>query len=267
MNTKRCLYAVAITFGLVGGENSQAADQVDDVAAERFLFSRTEIQLLHGDGFFLGRNLFNETARTKFTINHFSTWKYGDHFFFIDSFVDHDGPGVESGQYGEFYSHLSLSALTGSSFAAPGIRDIAIGGGVNQGTDFTVALVGARVNLDVPGFSVLTAGVYFYDNIVDPFDRPLDTTYQATVVWDFPFQFSDDLKFRALGFADFIGAQGSGVDSQIVAQPQIRFDVGNLFGEPGRVEVGVEYAYFKNKFGVTGVDDHAVQGLVAIKLH
>ncbi|PWE30514.1 hypothetical protein DDZ14_15255 [Maritimibacter sp. 55A14] len=245
--------------GLMAGTGAGAASA----------FSTTEIQALYGDGFHFGKNGAGETARTTITLEHFTAFEYGDVFFFVDLNQDFDGPasGRDTDQYGEIYGHLSAKTV-GLDFSDSGlIRDVGLDVGINQGTDFLVGLYGARVDFNVPGFNVLTFGLYAYDNLEDPFDRNLDTTYQATVVWNAPFEIGGQ-KFSTQGFIDFIGDQGSGVDDQIVFQPQLRWDIGHAMGgKENRLNLGLEYAYFENKFGVSGVDDNVLQVFLAWKLH
>lgn len=233
--------------------------------AEGFTF--TEAQLHYGDGYILGRNGLNETARTTLTLEHLTVGDIGEFFFFVDFFKDFDGPtgNTESDQYGEVYGFLSGRNI-GLSFSDSGlIRDAGLEIGLNQGTDFTVGLLGARVNFNVPGFNVLTFGVYAYDNFDDPFDRNLDTTYQATIVWVVPFQIGNQ-KFSTQGFVDFIGSQGSGVDNQILFSPQLRWDIGNAFGgKEGRYTLGLEYNHWENKFGVNGEDEDSLSIFLATK--
>jgi len=230
-------------------------------------FSYTEAQLHYGDGFHLGRNGLGTTARSVITFEHFNTFDYGDFFFFVDLFQDFDGPSsnTQSDFYSEAYVHLNGSTF-GLNFNDSGfVTDIGPDIGINQGENFVVGLYGVRASFNVPGFNVLTLGVYAYDNVTDPFGRSLDTTYQATIVWNAPFQIGNQ-NFSAQGFVDFIGDQGSGVDNQIVFSPQFRWDVGHAFGGPAdKVNLGLEYTYFKNKFGVTGIDDNSVTAFVAMK--
>jgi nucleoside-specific outer membrane channel protein Tsx len=230
-------------------------------------FSTTEIQLLYGEGFHLGRNGFGETGRLTATIEHFSTWAYGDNFFFVDLNRDFDGTGPASDEYGEYWGHLSAAKTLGYDFGGI-VRDVNLGFGVNGGTDFLVGAVGPRVDLNVPGFNVFTVGLYAYNNIDDPFGRDLDTAYQATWVWNAPIVNRGRWNVWTQGFVDYIDDQGAGVDHQIVFQPQLRLDLGQLTGnQAGKVEAGLEYAFFKNKFGVTGVDDHVIQAMLVFNLH
>lgn len=227
-------------------------------------FSATEVQLHQGDGYLLGRNGIDETSRTTVTLDHITVRDWGDLYFFVDFFSDGDGTGRKSDQYGEIYAHFS-GRNAGLSFGDGLIKDVALGVSVNQGTDFTAGLIGPRVSFNVPGFRVLSLGVYAYDTITDPFDRDLDTTYQATVVWDRPFDIGSQ-KFLFKGFVDFIGERGAGVDNQILFSPQLRWDAGHAMGKkPGAFQIGLEYNHFENKFGVTTADEDSLSVFAAFK--
>lgn len=233
--------------------------------------SSTEIQLHYGDGFRIGRNanpptFSNTTRRQIITLEHFSRFESGDLFFFVDFFRDiDDAPGATgrtSNQYGEIYYHLSGKNL---GLSLGDIATLDLGFGLNQGTDLTVALVGPRLKFNAPNFRNLSLGLYAYHNITDPFDRSLDTTYQATLIWNVRFEIGSQL-FTAKGFVDFIGPQGSGVDNQIVFSPQLRWDIGNALGQPAnKFHLGLEYTRFVNKFGNSGVDEDALSVFVAAK--
>ncbi|SLN49152.1 Nucleoside-specific channel-forming protein, Tsx [Roseovarius albus] len=237
-------------------------------------FSETEIQLHYGEDYKLGRNanfpdFDNTTSRQTITLEHFSTNDIGDLFFFVDFFQDNDkledDSGTESDQYGEIYYHLHGSQFGLNFGDSSPVSGLDLGVGLNQGTDFSVALAGPRLNFGIEGFRVLSLGVYAYNNFVDPFSRNLDTTYQATLVWDYPFAMGKQ-KFLMRGFVDFIGDQGSGVEEQIVFSPQFRWDLGNAIKlNEDKLYLGVEYTHFNNKFGVEGVDENSYSLFVSFK--
>jgi nucleoside-specific outer membrane channel protein Tsx len=259
-NIKRGLGFAALALGLMGSGAANAG------------FSTTEVQLHYGGGYKVGSNstfpAFSEsTDRATITLEHFSTNDIGDLFFFVDFFVDtadEVGANDKSDQYGEIYYSLhgkQLGIDLGDSF----INALDFQVGLNQGTDFSVALVGPRVSFNVPGFQVLTFALTTYTNFVDPFDRDLDTTYQATVVWAAPFTIGNQ-KFSTQGFVDFIGDQGSGVDNQVLFSPQIRWDLGYAMGRPAdKIALGIEYSYWNNKFGITGVDENSASIFLGFK--
>ncbi|SMD02203.1 DUF5020 family protein [Primorskyibacter flagellatus] len=229
-------------------------------AGAEILFSTGEVQLHYGDGYHLGANGFDTTSRTTLTVEQFTLFNWGDLFYFVDLFQDHEGTGREVDHYAEIYAHLNGGNF-GINFREDGfVKDVGLDFGLFHGTDFLVAAPGVRADFNVPGFNVFTFGLYAYDNLVDPFNRDLDMTYQATLVWNAPFTLGNaNMSFR--GFTDFIGDQGSGVDDQIVASPQLVWDV----GQEGGASIGLEYTYFRNKFGVTGVDDNSISAFVALK--
>jgi len=236
-------------------------------------FSTTEVQLHYGGGYKVGSNStfgsgFSETTdRATITLEHFSTNDNGDLFFFVDFFIDDSdavGTNNQSDQYGEIYYTLHGKQF-GIDLGDGFISALDFQVGLNQGTDFSVALVGPRVSFNVPGFQVLSLALTTYTNFDDPFDRNLDTTYQATVVWSAPFDLGSQ-KFQFQGFVDFIGDQSAGVDNQIVFSPQIRWDLGHAMGRPaGKIHLGVEYTHFNNKFGITGVDENSASIFLGLR--
>lgn len=257
---KRGLGLAALALGLMGSGAAQAG------------FSTTEIQLHYGGNYKVGSNstfpAFGETTdRATITLEHFSTNDIGDLFFFVDFFVDREDevvPNAKSGQYGEIYYTLhgkNFGLDLGDGFISA--LDFQVG--LNQGDDFSVALVGPRVSFNVPGFQFLSLALTTYTNFVDPFDRNLDSSYQATVAWAAPFNIGNQ-KFSTQGFVDFIGDQGALVDSQILFSPQIRWDLGHAIGRPeGKIHLGIEYSHWKNKFGITGVDENSVSAFLGFR--
>lgn len=231
-------------------------------------FSANQLQLHFGGGYRFGGNGAETTTRTMLEFQHFSAYTYGDLFFFADVYRDHqwDGTSNRVNFYGEGYAHLSAKSLEGIPFGEESfLADIGPGIGFNAGQDFLVAIYGARASFKVPGFSVLTFGVYAYDNQIDAYGRDLDTTYQATLVWDIPFAIGDQ-KFSTGGVLDLIGSQGVGVEEQIYFQPEIRWDVANALGQKaGSFDLGLRYVHFNNKYGVDGVDENAMSVFVSKK--
>jgi nucleoside-specific outer membrane channel protein Tsx len=267
---------------LPGSAADPQATAVEDAPRQgiQSFFSTTEIQFLAGDGYNLGSSdafpaFAGENSAVTATIQHFDAWTYGENFFFFD--ISRETDGANNAEiYGEFYSFLNLLSIAGAQPLGP-ITGIGPSIGVNIGSstgnsNFLAVLYGAQVNLQVPGFNVLNFQAYVYDNANDPFNRNLDTTYQLTSVWNIPINISDRVKLQFLGFADFIGTQdiagGGQLEQQFLTQPQLRLDLGNLLGgQPGWVSAGVEYTYWRNKFGVNNVDDSVVQALLVFKLH
>jgi nucleoside-specific outer membrane channel protein Tsx len=240
-------------------------------------WSDTELQLLHGTQF---RDNGNdaEFAKSILTLQHASGWKYGRNFFFVDM-LKSDAKDNRYGEvYGEFYTTLSTSKIAGYDWSKNFLKDIGITAGINYGSKNStfgpnpkIYLLGPTFDLSVPGFNFLNVDVLAYHD-TSTFSGfgggyscgEVKTTYQVTPSWQLPFSIGS-AKFSFEGFMDVIGSHGS-CKQQVLTQPQLRWDVGNHFGTPGKVYLGIEYQYWKNKFGIDGRTEHFPQALLVWKL-
>ena len=245
--------------------------------ATAFDWGDTEIVYLYGTKF---QEPFNPNDVTKniITLQLASGYKYGSNFFFCD-LLRSDGADNNAGEvYCEWYTHLSLSAISGKKVGVGFIKDVTLTAGINYGAKNTGAnprifLPGASLILDVPSFAFFNVDVLAYidhgnfkpDSATTlPACGGYKTTYQITPAWKLPFNIGPT-KWVFEGFADFIGSHGT-CDSQFLTQPQLRLDVGNFFGKPDTFYVGIEYQYWHNKFGFSGLTDNFPQFMVAWKL-
>jgi hypothetical protein len=88
------------------------------------------------------------------------------------------------------------------------------------------------------------------------------------VNWAYPIEIGGQ-KFSIEGHAEYIDSRdnefGGKVKSWILAQPQIRWDIGNaLFGNPGKAYVGTELQYWNNKLGDGDTDEFARRGQTVV---
>ena len=220
-----------------------------------FEWTSSDFQMLHGSGFKLGANY-----RTTIRIEHANGWRYGDNFMFID-FVQRDDVGVEV--YGEWYPRLSLGRLSNKDLSIGVFRDFFVVGGINASTEpdgdsFKAYLLGMGTAFKLPG-----SGVFNLNVLARKHDQVSTTGIQITPSWSIPFEIGR-LKFRFDGFLDLVSSNSSGGKSFILTQPQLLLDVGHLVGHSGSVYMGVEYYYWRNKFGIDGVHDKAIQGMLKI---
>lgn len=240
-------------------------------------WSETEVQILKGSGYHDQGNS-KDISKTIVTLQHASSHKYGNNFFFVDSLKSQYGDQDYGEVYGEFYSTLSYGKITQTDLSSNFVKDYGLTGGINYGAKNSafgpnpqVYLVGPSFEFNVPGF------IYFNLNTLAYVDNSQysgfgggyscgqnSTTYQFTPSWSLPFSTGKHL-FSFQGFVDFIGKHGTCAD-QIIAQPQLRLDIGNYFGKSDTVYIGIEYQYWKNKFGVKGNVDHVPQALFTWKL-
>lgn len=215
------------------------------------------------------------------TLQHASGYALGRNFAFVDFL--HSGnqerdlsgrPEAPTEIYGEAYTTLSLSRLSGHPVGMGVIKDVGLTAGVNLGEKGSqlhsrprVLLAGVTVDIDMPrGFFNIDVLAYRDRSCYDGIGSCPDyrTTHQITPSWAWPFSIGAwDWEFT--GFADFIGSRGAGTRAQILSQPQLRVDIGKPFGTPGVVYAGFEYQYWRNKFGIEGVHEHHPQWLLAVK--
>ena len=244
-------------------------------------WSATEIELLHGRDY---REPFNPNAVHKsiVTLQHASGYGLGRNFLFVDVIQSGNqerdlanNPESPTEIYGEAYTTLSLSKISGRDLAIGPLRDLGLTVGLNAGTKDSqlkprprVYLAGFTLDFAVPrGFFNLDVLAYSDHGCNDGINSCPDyrTTYQITPAWSLPFRLGAvDAEFA--GFVDFIGSRGAGTVRQVLTQPQLRFDIGHaLLGEKGRLYAGIEYQYWRNKYGSRGVHEHNPQVLVLWK--
>jgi len=239
-------------------------------------WSDTEVNYQYGTRF---EEPFNPDHVTKniVTLQHASGYKWGRNFFFVD-FLKSDSADDNAGEvYGEWYTNLSLSKVTGAKLSFGIIKDVNLTAGFNYGAKNTganprVFLPGITIDLNVPGFTFFNVDVLAYidrgkfkPNSGTTFDNCGEnkTSYQINPHWQLPFRLGPT-KWSFEGHVDFIGERAD-CENEILAQPQLRLDVGNFFGKADTVYVGIEYQYWRNKFGFKDVDEHNPQFFAAWK--
>jgi len=200
-------------------------------------------------------------AKDLFEVENVTGSSWGRTYFFVLLEKTGKDDGNSAGLYSEGDVYLSLSKLTGKSITFGPVKDMNVQVGYNYGSknsafgpNAAVLTYGVGFELDVPKFT------YFNFDVVAYRDQGTysgfgggdlcgrhATTYQLTPYWKLPFTVGG-LKFVFDGYMDVIGAHGD-CKQQILAEPQIKLDVGDFWGKPGSFYVGFEYQYWKNKFG------------------
>lgn len=224
--------------------------------------AQTEMQFQYGSL----TNPFAETSTgtVVLTIQHASFWRFGDNFFFIDLTEDGVGDGFnDKDAYGEWYSNFSLGKLTGRDLASGPFADFGLFMGAAMGMDANVLqwLPGARISWNLPGFIFLNTDFMMAVDGTDGLDGGSPPKQESRFGFDinglFPFNLGSQ-SFSIAGHTEyFVGTTdelGNDVPGSILAQPQLRWDIG---GENG-LFVGIEYQYWSNKLG-TEVDESVAQ--------
>jgi len=242
------LYRLILLSSLLCLSNITFAD-----ADSFFDWQSNNIQVLSGGSYELGPE-----RRNSITIEHADGWAYGDNFAFIDIINRHD---VGTEYYGEFYPRLSWSKITGKQSSISLFKDYSLVGGINFGNlpksdPFKAYLLGLGIHFNIPKFDYFQIDVSAYKS-----ENQDSTGVQISPVWSVPFQVgSFHFKFR--GFADWQSKKATGGASMFLAQPQLLLDAGQLFGHANQFYLGVEYAYWHNKFGIKGLTEKVPQAML-----
>lgn len=232
------------------------------IAASASDWSVTDVQILYGSGYEFGSNGPGNTNISTLTIQHASGWKYGDNYAYFDMRKESNGNG-NTDIFGEYSPRLSLGKISGSDLSFGFIKDVLISGGVDMGTNFFATKYGIGLDLAIPGFDWFRLDTHVYD-ISKGGSGTQKASYQITPAWSMTFDIGK-AKFDFTGFIDFTGPSGGNSKFQILAQPQLRLDVGNFFEVPGSLYVGIEVQIYDNKFGVEGVNETIPQFLMVYK--
>jgi len=200
------------------------------------------------------------------SITHVSGYKYGSNFFTADFLMsDHHDPAVGGGGgaqeiYAVYRHQLSMTAVSGHSFAFGPVKDIAvtIGGDLNAKDDafgprVRKFVIGPTIKFAVPGFfdvSLLYRTEQNHNGIVGA-SVQFDPTYGMSLAWGIPLK-AINSKFD--GFLDYIGPKGKDgfgfeTKAETLARAYLMYDIGSLAGKAGTFYVGVGYEYWNNKFG------------------
>jgi hypothetical protein len=252
----RPLLALAL---LAAGLSAQAAD-----------WSDTSIGYRYGSKF---AEPFNSQDISKNILNlqHASGYKYGTNFFNADLLLsdskDPSSAGSKDGAHEVYvvYRHtLDLEKVSGSPFKAGPVRGL----GLTAGFDFNtktdagynskkrMLVAGPTLMMDVPGFlNISLLGLKESNAPYSTFSGTATPRYDykfhwmLTAAWAIPFNVGIPLSFE--GFANFIAAKGRDEFGGQTAREtnvdmQVMYD---LSGGKNTFKLGLEYQYWKNKFG------------------
>ena len=232
-------------------------------ATAKQLWSDYSISYLQGDDYL---NPFGdyEYESKVVTLEHASGHTWGSTFMFMDRLTSDDGSPDET--YGEIGANLSLPAMMGQDRQGSFIKDYFLAAQMehqSQFRGFTNFLYGFGVNLAVPGSSYFN--VVLYRRNQDSFGIGKEDNNQLTIVWGF--DFAENWRFD--GFwdmttdydTDFGESKG---ESNFT--PQLKYNIGPAIGmESGRLDIGIEYSYWRNRFGVDG--QHQKSPSLLVKWH
>ena len=230
-----------------------------------------------------------DIAKNIFNLQHTSGFKYGLNFFNVDVLLSNSkDPASCSGEpfqpvctgsaqevYIVYRNVLDFAKISGKDLKFGFVQDI----GLRWGVDFQsktdagynskkrMLVAGPNFMIDVPGFlnvSVLALWesnapcTTFVPSFIGGFPTTCIPRYSYKVHpaldlnWGIPIGATG---FSFEGYADIIGSKGTNefggqTKTEIHFDGQIMYDVGALVGGPkSTFKVGLEYEYWKNKFG------------------
>jgi nucleoside-specific outer membrane channel protein Tsx len=253
---KAVLAGAAATAAVAGSGAASAAEWSDTTLGYRY-----------GTEF---REPFNTQKIQKdiFFLTHASGYKYGTNFFNVDFLMsDSKDPSTVGGSgaqeaYVVYRNTLDFGKISGKDLKWGWIRGWGLTGGFDWNTKNDVGyaskkrmwVLGPTVMWDVPGF--FNMSVLVLDESNAPVGHPSRYRYKThamlTGAWGIPIG-STPLSFE--GFFNYIGSKGKDefgaqTKPETNIDMQLMLDVGALAGGPkSTFKVGLEYQYWKNKFG------------------
>jgi len=180
-----------------------------------------------------------DPQRQVYTFESVTGASWGDSFLFIDHLRSANG---ERENYGEWAPRFSLSKNGWLSKNEGFIKDVLLAGQIEMSETRSNYLYGVGLDLAIPGFKFVQLNLYRRDN------EQVADNWQSTVVWNYPMQFGQQT-FVWDGFIDWTNSTADQRASMNWTS-QIKWLASPSFGLSSRLYLGVEYAYWRNKFGI-----------------
>ncbi len=279
MNQKFLWAASALLLACTGA--AKAADWSDTAISVRYGTAFAEPYNNNADG---SRK---DIKKAIVALTHASGYKYGTNFFNADLLLsdakDPSYAGSDNGAHEVYvvYRHmLDLGKVTGANFKFGPVRGLGLTGGFdfNTKTDAgynskkRMLVLGPTVMFDVPGFLNVSLLALWESNApYSTFSHTgtsryhYDTHPMLTAAWGIPL----GAGFSLEGFANWIAAKGTnefggGTKPETNIDAQVMYDASSLVGAANNTfRIGLEYQYWRNKFGNPTVTPGAGPGATA----
>ncbi|RZL38053.1 MAG: outer envelope protein [Rubrivivax sp.] len=216
----------------------------------------------------------NDIKKNIVNLTHASGYSYGTNFFNADLLLsdkkDPSSPNSGSGASEVYivYRHtLDLAKISGNPMAFGPVRGVGITGGFDANVKVDAGynsrkqmlVLGPTLMMDVPGFLNISLLALRESNA--PYNKFSSTatpryTYKThmmlTASWSIPL---GKLPLAFEGFANYIASKGTNefggaTGPETNFDGQVMYDIGAGAGAaPGKFKVGIEYQYWRNKFG------------------
>ena len=255
--------AISAFAGLAFTPMVQAADWSDTALSMRYGTTFAEPYNNNADG---SRT---DISKAILALTNVTGYKYGTTFVNIDFLVsDHKDPGGgiagHAGAqevYGVFRTTLDLGKVTGMPLKMGPVRGYGLTAGIDVNTKNDgyaskkrMFVIGPTVMLDVPGFLNLSALLFDESNapaaIATRYHYKNHAAFEADwgiSILDLPLSFNGYALFITAKGKDEFGAQTA---PETHLDMDLMLDAGSLMGLSKKTAlVGVEYEYWRNKFG------------------
>lgn len=173
------------------------------------------------------------------TLEHVAATSWGDSFFFFDHMR---ADNRRRSNYAEWSPRLSLGKLRDKPMQFGAIKDVLFTSTVEMSSLSTHFLYGVATDLTMPGFSYLKLNFYRRNN-----DGVADN-WQLTTTWAVPFTLGQQ-QFLYDGFLDWSSASTAQSASMNMTS-QLKWALHPLLNWKSKLYVGVEYVYWRNKYGI-----------------
>ena len=246
------------------------------------------VSLLKGDNF--RDDLGYRKDKTTMTIENFAMWELGTVFFYYDitepttddgqNFSDSENDAYSNQFFGGISTTLSFSKMTGKQYSYGALKDVSLrleleNGSGNGNSNFQNYFYGLQYDVTVPGFDFVSLNTVLRDN---PHSRGVG--FQIGAFWQMTWDYGRWNRYKFTGFFATSPWDGD-IDPELedndnnyspskrgrflTAQPQFLYDLGyGLWGKQNRLEIGLEYAYFLNRFQLAGRDEKVLQYMMKI---
>lgn len=213
----------------------------------------------------------NDIAKNIFNLGHVSGYKYGTNFVNVDMLISDNkdsstGTGGANEVYIVYRHTLDFGKVIGTpdTFKFGPIRGMGLTAGFDYNTKSGdsyeskkhMLVAGPTVMFDVPGFLNLSLLELWESNAPAGHRQrySYDPHPMLTAAWGIPFSLGP-VKLSFEGFANYIASKGKNefggnTKPETNIDMQIMYDVSSLLSaKPKTVKVGLEYQYWRNKFG------------------
>jgi nucleoside-specific outer membrane channel protein Tsx len=236
------LWALCALSAVAQNTEVEVSEESPSTFSKYVLWQDTSFTYLYGKGFEV-----DSDDQQTLTFEHVSGLSFGDTFLFVD-FIDyrHSG-GDDNSIYGEFSPRFSVSKIGDVDAGFGPIKDVLVATTYEFGKgDVETFLYGLGFDIDVPGMDYFQLNFYYRDP-----QNNSSRGWQVTPVFSYTLPVGQS-EIVIDGYIDYIFAsENSGYKENLHINPQIKYNIGKLlWGEEQRLFIGVEYDYWKNKYGI-----------------